>query len=493
MLMMAVDRSGRVPVYRQIYERVARLIDDGTLSPGSHLPASRTLAGTLGVNRSTVVRAYQELWALGYLEARPGSYSTVRGRAKAVTGGASNRGGLIDWGRASAPPVRQAYRELQRLARQPASGGARAVDFSTLAADRGLCPVDDVRRSFRHVLLTEGRSVLDYGEHAGYRPLRETIATRMRVHCVTVDADEILITNGSQHAIDLVLRLLGRPGAAVAAESPTYAFALPLFRLHDLAVREVAVRAEGMDLDELERCLERHRPALVYTMPNFQNPTGITTSQAHRERLLALCEAHRVPVLEDGFEEEMKYFGKCVLPLKSMDAGGIVIYAGTFSKVVFPGLRIGWIAAERECIERLLAISRFTTLSANTLAQAAVNRFCATGCYEDHLRRIHRAYRRRMSTLLQALKKHMPERGVSWTQPVGGYTLWLSLKGSTLDEGELDARLRQAGVIASRGSLFFSSAQRGVHFRISVANLGEDEIEEGCARLGRVLARVVEV
>jgi DNA-binding transcriptional MocR family regulator len=319
MLLMTLDRTSRVPIYRQIYERVARLIDEGTLTPGAAIPASRNPAGTLGVNRSTVVRAYQELWALGYLEARPGSYTIVRGRTKALTGATPKRGGLVDWGKVSAPPARQ----------------------------------------------------------------------------------------------------------------------------------------------------------------------------AHRERFMQMCEAHRVPILEDGFEEEMKYFGKCVLPLKSMDAGGIVIYAGTFSKVVFPGLRLGWIAAERECIERLLAISRFSTLSANTLAQAAVHRFCETGCYEDHLRRIHRAYRKRMSALLQGLKRHLPEQGVSWTQPLGGYTLWLSVEGTALDEAEFDTRLRQAGVVASRGSLFFSSESRGVHFRISVANLSEDEIEEGCRKLGRVLARAV--
>ncbi len=492
MLLMTLDAQGGRPVYRQIYERVARLIEDGTLGPGARLPASRRLAASLGVNRSTVVRAYQELWALGYLEARPGSYSTVRTRSKALKGGGNAGKALIDWGRASAPVARQAHHELSRFRRESAGRATHAVDFSNLAADRTLCPVEEFRRCMRHVLLTEGKSALDYGDPAGYRPLRETIATRLRVHGVTATADEILITNGSQHAIDLVLRLLARPGASIVAEAPTYALAVPLFRLHGLEAREIPVLADGMDLDRLERALARRRPALVFTMPNFQNPTGITTSQAHRERLLALCEAGRVPLLEDGFEEEMKYFGKSVLPLKSMDSGGVVIYTGTFSKVVFPGLRIGWIAADAECIERLLAISRFTTLSANHLAQAAVHRFCETGGYEDHLRRIHRAYRKRMATLLAALKRHLPEHGVSWTQPLGGYTLWLSVKGTDLDEADLDERLCEAGAVLSRGSLFFATPPRGIHFRISVANLTEAEIEEGCSRVGRVLGQVLE-
>jgi DNA-binding transcriptional MocR family regulator len=199
-----------------------------------------------------------------------------------------------------------------------------------------------------------------------------------------------------------------------------------------------------------------------------------------------------VPLVEDGFEEELKYFGKCALPIKSMDTGGAVVYLGTFSKVVFPGLRVGWVAAERACIERLLAISRFSALSANVVAQAALQRFCAAGCYEALLRRVHRAYRRRMLALLAALRRHLPERGVRWTQPAGGYTLWLTVERTAASEERVDAQLRAHGVVASRGSLYFASPHRGVHFRISIANLDEGEIEEGCRRLGAALASVVE-
>ena len=491
MLLMTLDRGGSVPVYRQIYERVARLVDEGTLHPGSRLPASRNLADSLGVNRSTVVRAYQELWALGYLESRPGSYSTIRQRVRPTAEDEPRRVGMINWDRASTRPARAVHRGMRALVAERSRAPEHAVNFATLDADRLLSPVDDFRRAVRQVLLADGRHLLDYGDPAGYRPLREVIAQRLRVHGVTVTADEVLITNGSQHGIDLVLRMLTGPGADVVVESPTYALAIPLFRLHGVKLREVAMRADGMDLDRLERLLATSHPALVYTMPNFQNPTGITTTQAHRERLLALCEAHRVPLLEDGFEEELKYFGRCVLPIKSMDASGIVIYAGTFSKVVFPGLRIGWLAAERECIERLLAISRFTILSSNVVSQAAVHRFCASGAYEDHLRRVHRAYRKRMGVLLAALRRYLPATGVRWTQPAGGYTLMLWVD-TAHTESRLDERLRGAGVLLAPGSAFFASEQREVTFRLSIANLTEDEIEEGCRRLGKALAQTVE-
>jgi DNA-binding transcriptional MocR family regulator len=218
----------------------------------------------------------------------------------------------------------------------------------------------------------------------------------------------------------------------------------------------VPMRADGMDLDVLEHKLRRRDVAFVFTMPNFQNPTGITTRQAHRERLLALCEAHRVPLVEDGFEEELKYFGHAVLPIKSMDRNGIVIYLGTFSKVVFPGLRVGWVVAHPDCIERLVPVGRVGWLSGNVLTQAAVSRFCDSGSYEEHIRRVHRAYRPRMRALLDGLTTHMPKGRASWSKPRGGYTLFVETR-SRRQRGEDDAisHLCSAGVLVSPGSFCF--------------------------------------
>jgi DNA-binding transcriptional MocR family regulator len=340
-------------------------------------------------------------------------------------------------------------------------------------------------------LLREGKELLDYGDPAGYAPLRATIARRMRTHGITVSEAEILLTQGAQHGIDLVLRLLAKPGDSVVVEAPTYAHALPLLRLHGVTPQPVPMRPDGMDLDRLARRLDRRRPALVYTIPNFHNPTGVTTSQAHRERLLALTEKHGVPLLEDGFEEEMKYFGCAVLPIKSMDSRGSVIYAGTFSKVIFPGLRVGWLAASRDCIERLLAIHRFASLSGTPVIHAALDRFCRAGDYESHVRRLHTAYRRRMQVMLRGLEAHMPGRGVEWTRPEGGYTLWVRLPGLRMQEADLMAQLTAHGILVSPGSPFFCEPPPENGFRLSVANLTEAEIETGCERLGRALAAVV--
>jgi DNA-binding transcriptional MocR family regulator len=266
---------------------------------------------------------------------------------------------------------------------------------------------------------------------------------------------------------------------------------LPLLALHGARPMGIPMTPEGLDLDRLQRQLAAQRPRLLYTVPNFHNPTGITTSQAHRERLLALCERHRVPILEDGFEEDMKYFGRAVLPIKSMDARGLVIYVGTFSKVVFPGLRVGWLAAGRECVRRLALLTRFSSLAGTTVAQAAMDRFCQAGRYDAYLRRLHATYRRRMVALLRGLGTHMPKGKVSWTEPAGGCTLWLTVTGARQDdEPEFLDRCREAGVLVAPGSLFYAAGSRGhgLHARLSISRIKTHQIDEACRRLGRALS-----
>lgn len=486
MLMLTVDRASVIPVYQQIGRRVAELVDSGVLRPGDRLPPSRVLARTAGVHRSSVLRAYGELWALGYLESRQGSYTTIRRRVPTTASVQGDGGTAIDWGAIASPAAESALADAARFGIDR-SRSPEVIDLARLSADSRLTPLDDVRRAFREVLARDGRELLDYGNPAGYPPLREAIARHMRVHGVAIGEDEIVVTAGAQQALDLLHRLLARPGDTIAVELPTYSAALALMRLHEVEPLGIPMRPDGMDLDRLGAALRRVRPAFVYTMPSFQNPTGITTSHAHRERLLALAESHGVPLVEDGFEEEMKYFGKAALPIKSIDRRGVVIYVGTFSKVVFPGLRLGWIAAARDCVERVAAVARASCLSGNPLAQAVAARFCQSGSYEAHLRRIHTVYRKRMQAMLHGLAEHMPA-GVEWTSPAGGYTLWLRVTDPRADEGAIWRRAFDNGVKVAPGRSFFARPPRGASFRLSIACANEAEIAEATRRLGRTLA-----
>jgi DNA-binding transcriptional MocR family regulator len=486
-LLIELDRRSPTPAYRQIRDRIVALVDDGTLGAGDRLPPTRVLAETVGVHRSTVVRAYDEIRALGYLDSRPGSYTTIRRRARPPAtsiGAVPEHEPIIDW--AGAARLSTGGRHLRSIADPSSTGGDELIDLERLAADPALAPAESLRSCLRHVMTSFGSEVLDYADPAGWPPLRTAIAARLRSHGIAVADDELLVTNGAQGAIDLVLRLLVRPGDAVAVEAPTYGMLHPLLSLHGVRPVEIPMTDDGIDLDRLEHALVRDSPPLVYTMPNFHNPTGITTDQMHRERLLELCERHRTPILEDGFEEEMKYFGRAVLPVKSIDRHGIVLYVGTFSKVVFPGFRVGWIAASREAIVRLTAIQHASNLAATTVAQAAAERFCRRGEFELYLRRIHRVYRRRMQAMLDGLEHHMPS-GVRWTRPVGGYTLWLTLAEPVEAEDHLVRELLEAGVRVAPGRAFFDEPPHLAHLRLCIACVDEKRIEEGCRRLGAVM------
>jgi DNA-binding transcriptional MocR family regulator len=270
-------------------------------------------------------------------------------------------------------------------------------------------------------------------------------------------------------------------------EAPTYGHLLPLLRFHGLKPLTVPQREDGLDLDALAHVMRRDRPALVFTMPSFQNPTGICTPQAHRERLLTLCERHRTPLIEDGYEEEMQYAGRVVLAVKSMDRSRVVVYLGTFSKALFAGARVGWVVADRPCIERLAALRRFADLGSSTLLQAALHRFCVSGAYDRHLSRMHRAFRRRMAAALAALRELVPSDLATWAEPRGGYLIWLRLGPAVASGAALEERLAARRVLVAHGRQFFAGRPSGAYLRLSIASLDEDEIREGIRRLARAL------
>lgn len=491
MLLIDLDRQGPEPLYLQITKHIQKLIESKVLQVGGNLPSTRELAKQLGTHRSTVYRAYEELWALGFIESRPGSKTRIRYRPERVFEDKTDREGIINWDQVITPSSRSLFELYQQ--HKPEGKGDRSdcIDLAALDMDRRLIPADVYRRCLNNALRKGDRNIFGYGNRAGYRPLRSLIAQRMQIHGIEISADEIIITNGSQNGIDMILRILAVPGSPVFVESPTYALILPLLRFYRAKVTGIPMRDKGLDLDDLSRKLRDCRPALLYTMPNFQNPTGITTEQSHRERLLSLCEEYKVPIVEDGFEEEMKYFGKVALPIKSMDRSKLVLYLGTFSKILMPGVRIGWIAADRTCIDRLLALKRFCDLSSNSITQVAMAEFCAEGHYDLHVKRMHRVFRKRMQVALDAMDKYMPADLVTWTRPTGGYLIWVTVNDG-INRFPLTTELFHAyGVSISSGNYYFPEFPEKQHFRLSISTLGETEIIEGMRRLGQAFRAIV--
>lgn len=491
MLLLELNDKIRKPQYQQIIEQIREKIASQLLQPGEKLPSSRRLADSLGIHRSTVANAYQELWALGYIDLRPGVCPRVRERMQIATDANRTEKGLINWNQIASTAnntIWQTHRKFQSQLSK--TGNSNTINFNSLDMDCRLFPLENFRSCLNRAIKTQGNAILGYGERAGFSPLRDYIAHHLQNHGISVTSEEILITNGLQQGIDLVFRMLAAPGKSVAIESPTYKEIIPLLRFCGLKPLEIPIRRDGMDLSILAETIQKEHPALVYTMPNFQNPTGVSTSQAHRERLLLLCKTYRIPILEDGFEEEMKYFGRMVLPIKSMDKQHLVIYCGTFSKVLFPGIRIGWVAAEKECIERLMAIRSFSDLSSSMILQAGIYEFCQHGYYDRHVSKMHRLFRKRMQTAIDALHQYISPLWAEWTEPSGGYLLWLKLKPLPDQETDWENIFTSHGIHVAFGDNFFSAETSDTYLRLSISKLNESEIVEGIQRLAKALRHV---
>lgn len=486
-MIITIDKSRSDNLTQQITDEIIRLIKMGAIKEGEQLPSSRVLAQQLGVNRTTVVRAYEELWAQGYTESSAGSYTRVRLPMHLSGEKSTGKGKPITWkhGLGSA---------ANSFAMLVSSKHPNAIDFQRLEPDSRLIDQKVFASCYRNAAASSEQSIFGYSHPQGYQPLRHDIAKHMQLHGINTTPQNVLVTNGAQNSLQLIFQAYVTSSDTIAVESPTYSMLIPLIKHYNPKVIEIPVLKDGMDVDFLADTLSKHSVKLVYTMPTFHNPTGTTMPQHKRERLLSLCQQHGLMLIEDSIEEELKYFGRVHLPIKSMDSGDNVIYLGSFSKILAPGLRTGWIIAHPDCISQLSGLKTVLDLSSNTLSQAMLHHFCSDGHYELHIRKMLKAYKKRMTLALRLLKQELPKSIAHWNEPLGGYLIWIEIN-TELDEPSLLALFQKHGVMVSGGNAFFFS-QPGRHYiRISISKSDTNEIEEGIRRMGsavRELANPVE-
>jgi GntR family transcriptional regulator/MocR family aminotransferase len=384
-----LDRDSSIPLYRQIQHFLREQIGSAALLPEMPLPASRTLAASLGVSRITVTNAYAELEAEGLVYSRPGSGTFVAPPLAALPASQDRGRSARDWPLWQQELLSRAWLLAQRELDQLVASVAHPdlISFSGGVGDRRLFPAEEVRKAVQAVLRRDGPEALDYGDRRGYAPLRTTIAHILSNQGIPTHPEQVLITSGSQQAIALVAHLLLRPGDVVLVESPTYSGAIDLFRSLDVRLLGVPVDEGGMQVEQAEEVLRTARPRLIYTIPTFHNPTGICLSGQRRRQLVALADRYNVPILEDDFVGDLRYEGRAQPALKALDPGGRVIYVSTFSKMLVPGLRVGFLVAEGPVYERLLACKRVSDLASSNLMQRTLEAYITVGRYQAHLRR----------------------------------------------------------------------------------------------------------
>jgi GntR family transcriptional regulator/MocR family aminotransferase len=484
-----LDRDSAVPLYKQIQQFLREQIQAGALAPETRLPASRDLATGLGVNRLTVTNAYAELEAEGLVYSRVGSGTYVAPPPAKQPEAQGDRISASDWPVWQQELLNRAWspvrREIDQLA---AVARSDLISFADGLGDSKLFPVDDFRRALQEVLQRDGYEALGYGDRAGYPPLRATIAHILTSQGVPAHPDHILITSGSQQALSLVARLL-RPGEVVLVENPTYSGAIDLFRSLDVRLLGVPLDEQGMQVEKVEEILRTARPRLIYTIPTFHNPTSTCLSGQRRRQLIALADRYNVPILEDDYVGDLRYDGRAQPALKALDPGGRVIYASTFSKMLMPGLRVGFLLASGPVYEQLLAYKRVSDLATSNLMQRALEAYITVGRYQAHLRRACQVYRRRRDAMLAAISRHLPAEA-RCLPPQGGLFVWLQLPAS-LSANELYPVAIEEGVAFAPGSIFFPGERAQPYLRLNFAMHPPEVIEEGIRRLGRAVERLL--
>ena len=467
-----LNADSHVPLYRQLYEHFRVSIETGRLENGTRLPATRELAGQLGLNRTTVASAYELLESEGFLTGHVGRGSFVR---------------------SSTPPRREAFDWEAALGSAVASPPAvpvqnpGSISFVTSRPSEDLFPLDVFRLTCREVL--NGKQlpgVLQLGSPEGYEPLRRYLLDRASKQGLREAGGELMITSGCQQAFDLVARALIRPGEKAAVEDPVYPGLKNMFLNGGVELLGIPVGPDGLDTGRLARVLERDRPKLLVVTPDFQNPTGATMPLAARRATLRLAREHGTVLVETDLCGELRYSGEALPPIRRLDETGGTILLGSFSKIAFPGLRVGWILGPRPLISRCREIKQMTDLHTDQLSQAVLLRFAESGRLDEHRKAIVAAGTARLAATLEACAEFLP-RGAGFTRPMGGMNVWVRLP-DPLDAAELLPAAQRENVSYLPGRYFTVSRHEPGGLRLSFAGLTPGNIREGIRRLGGVFA-----
>jgi 2-aminoadipate transaminase len=459
-----LDPSSEEPLYKQLHGFLKDAIVSGRLARGERIPPTRELAGQLGLNRATVSAAYELLEAEGLLRGHVGRGSYVEGPAAQETG--------LKWEEMLAPLKEPA----------PSAPGPDGISFATARPSEQLFPLEEFRATVMEVVESrEAAGILQLGSPHGYGPLRRHLRERAQG---ARESDEVLVTNGCQQALDLITRTLVSAGDTVLLEDPVYPGLSNVFQRAGVRTVGVPIGFDGLDMEAMARLMGRERARLVVVTPNFQNPTGLTMPLSARESLLKWARDARVMVVENDIYGDLRYAGEALPTLKELDGTGDVVQLKSFSKIAFPGLRVGWVLGPRAVLARLAEAKQWSDLHTDQLAQAVLLRFAESGRLGAHRRRIVEAGGERLRTVLAACEKHLPA-GARFTRPQGGMSLWVRLP-EPLDASALLERAVRAGVSYLPGRTFAVTRPEPGGLRLSFAGLAPEKIRAGLGLLGEV-------
>jgi len=471
---LSLDVKSDTPLYRQLADSITRLISDGTIQSGDRLPPTRELAIQLGLNRTTVAAAYANLEEAGLIRGHVGRGSFVAGPLpRSIAMGSHD-----NWEAILPPP------EVAISSAMPAA----SISFASSRPSADAFPLEQFRRMSKEVIDSpEAAEILQLGPTHGYQPLRRFLMAQAMDAGVARPGDDLIITNGCQQGLDLLARIFVSNKTPVAIEDPVYHGLVRVFARAGAELLPVPVDQDGLNVEALEETLERHRPRLLIVTPSFQNPTGATLTLERRKRVVSLARRYGVVLVENDIYTELRYRGQPLPALKELDESGNTILLRSYSKVLFPGLRVGWTIAPRAVVGRLADAKQISDLHSDQLSQAVLLRFTESGELQKHVEKTRVAGEKKLQAALGACKRCLP-RGTSFTTPEGGLNLWIELP-APLTSDLLLTRVQERGVNFLPGRHFSAHGAHARGLRISFGGLAPDQIRRGIEILGECAKR----
>lgn len=469
MIFSTLKLEGEDPIYEQIERHIEQAIKTGALIKDSKLPSTREVSRILKVSRNTVLTAYENLESKELIYSIKGKGSFIRKSGvkedQEVTINWQHR--MNEYGRIcnEMDSVKKEYRYERGM-----------ISFKSIAPQGELFDIEGFKRSFLEVMSREGEKLLNYGYAKGYKPLIDYLLSYMRGKGVVVEGKDLLITNGFTEALDIVLSSYTKAGDIILCEMPTHNTSIKMMKAYGIQIIGIPMDEQGIMIEPLEKAIKAYHPQWLYITPSYQNPTGIVMSGERRRSVYEIISQYKLPCIEDGFNEELLYSSSHIQPISALaKSSNHMIYLGSLSKILFPGLRLGWIMANKEMITYLESVKRAKNIHTSFLDQAIFTEYMKSGSYERYVKKVRKDCREKFLFIQEEIKKQLPYKKI-WGE--GGLHIYIDLS-VTIDTRLLLENCFKKGVLFMPGDIFMPNGEQTNSLRLGFAKLTEDEIRQG--------------
>jgi DNA-binding transcriptional MocR family regulator len=466
------------PIYIQIERHIKQGIKNGELKKDSKLPSTREVSKLLNISRNSVLSAYGELESMGIIVTKRGigTFISIESENESYEYN-------VDYTQIT-NPYGDTLKKFDIIKNElPYKRGM--ISFKSISPESHLFNLDDFKRSLLDAWTFEEANLLNYGYAKGYKPLIDYFFEYMKEKSVSTNNKDILITNGFTEAFDILISSLTNKGDIILCEEPTHNTALKIMKAYGLKIVQIKMDKEGLDLNSLEDALSKYSPKFGYIIPSYNNPTGIVTKTERRKEIYNLFRKYSVPIIEDGFNEELLYSSSPIDPIASLCGNGNgVIYIGSLSKILFPGLRIGWILADEKLIDILESVKRGKNIHSSFLDQSAFYYYLKSGAFNRYVKNVRKYYRDKYNLVIEMIEKYIPYEYITGE---GGLHIFIKLKNNLNARALLNLCYKD-NVLFMPGDIFYESFDNNSKgsdtFRIGFGRVSDDDIKKGIEIIG---------